>query len=62
MIRDRAYDEALYAYRGCWRRDIRSINSGVWRKAEDEEERVNEDKNTPKDHDILPKDPSEVDI
>jgi len=40
MIRDRAYDEALYAYR--------SAGEGI--------------KDTPKDHNILPKDPSEVDI
>jgi hypothetical protein len=30
------------------------------RKAEDEEGGANKDKNTPKNHNILPKDPSEV--
>ena len=59
-VRYRAYDEALYAYRGGRRKSIRSTNSRVQRQAENEEGGINKDENAPKDHNILPKDPSEV--
>ena len=37
-------------------------NSRVRRQAENEEGGINEDENTPKNHNILPKNPSEADI
>jgi hypothetical protein len=54
MIRDRAYDEVLYAYRNAGEGIFGALTVELGGQVKDEEERVNEDKNTPKDHNILP--------
>ena len=41
-------------------RNIQSINNGVWRQNKDEEEGVNRNKNTTKNHNILPKNHSKM--
>jgi hypothetical protein len=61
-IRDRAYDETLYAYRSVGERIFGALTVEFRGQNKDEEKRVNKNKNNPKNHNILPKNHGEMDL
>jgi hypothetical protein len=61
-IRDRAYDETLYAYRSVGEGIFGALTVEFRGQNKDEKEGNRKNKNKPKNHNILPKNHGEMDL
>jgi hypothetical protein len=61
-IRDKTYDEALYAYRGVGEWIFGALTMEFGERLKTRREKSTKTRTHLRDHNILPKDPSEVDI